>query len=253
MLQGFGSGFSYAQIGQTGFANGLASNWIAIPDESMVLNYQMGDTNSYPGSGITVTDLRGNSNATLYNSPSYSPSGYIEFNPADSEYMITNASLASKIRSDVTTIAMWAYPMDDGVLLSERGEASLSSGWHDSQIEVVSGKMKFGMWSSSGLISLVSNIDTPPNAWYHLVMTYNGENLFAYVNGNYAGFVTFDRLNPIEGGTDIFYAIAGPDTTNMGDGTYAKMRLGGFQVYNLALTSLQVGRLYENGKNRYSL
>lgn len=249
-MTGFGSGFTF---GQTGYSNGLVTTQtVNIPTESLVLNYDISDTNSYAGSGNTVVDLKGNSNATLYNTPTYA-SGYLSFDPASSEYLITNTSLAAKVTSDVTTIAMWAYPMDNGVLLSERGEASLLSGWHDSQMEMVSGAMEFGMWSGSGIISFISSIATPINNWYHFAMTYNGTKLDAYVNGNNAGSATFSRLNPIEGGAGIFYAVAGPDTTNMGDGTYAKMRLGGMQIYNIALSAEQITKIFNDKRNQYGI
>ena len=83
-------------------------------------------------------------------------------------------------------------------------------------------------------------IATPLNNWYHFTIVYDGTTLRAYVNGAPAGTNTFARLNPIEGGAGIHYAIAATDTTNMGDGTYANMRLGQFLVYSTALSAAQV-------------
>jgi hypothetical protein len=148
---------------------------------------------------------------------------------------------------------MWAYPIDDGVLLSERGEASISSGWHDSQMEMVAGTMKFGMWSGDGIVSVTSSISTPKNVWHHFTMTHNGTKLIAYVNGQVAGEAIFNRFNPVEGGTGIYYAVAGPDTTSMGDGTYANMRFGGMQVYNVALTASEVDQNFRATRSKYGV
>lgn len=252
MSSGFGVGFTPRRFYSAahGFGCGFTKT-AGIVLTGLVLHYDIGNTSSYPGSGTTVTDLMGNSNATLSNSPTYT-SGHLAFNGTN-QYLLTNTSLASKVTTDLTTISMWAYPTDNGVLLSEYGEGNLASGWHDAQMEMVGGTMEFGMWNGTGITSLVSSIATPLNAWYNFVITYDGTKLTAYVNGVAAGTVTFSRLNPIEGGTGIFYAIAGADITNMGDGTYANMKLGQFLVYNRALTSDEVALNYSECRGSYGV
>jgi hypothetical protein len=53
-----------------------------VLDNGLILNYDISNAASYPGTGTTVTDLTGSSNATLYNSPTYTAAGgaYITFN-----------------------------------------------------------------------------------------------------------------------------------------------------------------------------
>lgn len=248
---GFGFNFSNNLGGTSGFNQGFYSPRPSIITAGLVLHYDIGNADSYSGGGAVVVDLVGNSNATLNNSPTYS-SGHLEFN-GTTQYLMTDTSLASKVTTDITSISMWAYPMDNGVMLSERGAASLASGWHDSQMEIVAGTMKFGMWNEAGISSVSSTVATPLNNWYNFTMVYNGTKLDAYVNGIAAGSTTFSRVNPIEGGTGIHYAIAGPDSTNMGDGGYANMRLGQFLVYNTALTEADVVTNYDATKKNYGL
>lgn len=237
---GFGKGFKAGGLGSSGFGAGFSTPAASVVATGLVLQYDIGNPASYPGSGATVTDLAGNSNATLYNGPTYS-SGYLTFDGSN-DVLITNTSLASKVTTDITSISMWAYPMDNGVLLSEVGSNALPNAavWHDSQMEMVGGTMKFGMWGGVGIGSITSTIATPLNSWYHFTIVYDGTTLRAYVNGTLAGTNTFARLNPIEGGAGIHYAIAATDITNMGDGTYANMRLGQFLVYSTALSADQV-------------
>lgn len=251
-MPGFDGGFTTLQAGlsASGFGSGLVSP-ARLVDDGLVLHYKISDPSSYSGSGATIVDLAGNSNATLNNAPSYS-SGYLTFNGSN-QYLITNTSLASKVTTDLTTISMWAYPLDNGILLTERGESSLASGWHDSQMEMVGGTMRFGMWSTPGIAYLASSVPTPLNNWYNFVMTYDGTKLNAYVNGQPAGSATFSRLNPIEGSTGIFYAIASGDLTNMGDGTYASMRLGQFLVHNRALTADEVTKNFNATRRIYGI
>jgi len=254
MSSGFNTGFLQGTLGAAqGFGAGFtAAAEVAGPISSgLVLQYDIGNVASYPGSGNTVYDLQGNSNATLVNSPTYS-SGYLQFDGTN-EYLMTNTSLASKVTTDITSISMWAYPMDNGVLLSEQGSTSLNAGWHDSQMEMVAGTMKFGMWSGVGITSVTSAIATPLNSWYNFTIVYNGTKLTAYVNGTNAGEVTFARMNPIEGGAGIHYAIAAQDFTSMGDGGYANMRLGQFLVYSVALTADQVLENFNATRTTYGI
>lgn len=218
-----------------------------------MLQYDIGNTASYGGSGATVTDLVGNSAATLYNGPTYA-SGYLTFNGTN-QALVTNTSLASKVTTDITSIVMWAYPMDNGVLLSEVGSNALpnAAGWHDSQMEMVGGTMKFGMWNGLGISTIASSVATPLNNWYHFAMVYDGTKLNAYVNGTAAGSVTFSRMNPIEGSAGIHYTIAAADITNMGDGTYAAMRLGQFLVYSTALTAAEISQNFGAGRSFYGV
>ncbi len=221
----------------------------------LILRYVISDTDSYSGT-TTVTDLKSNSNATLNGGPTFSLNGYLNFDGTN-DYLMTNTSLASLFtgsspnKSEFTSICMWVYPQDNGVLLTEQGFTTLNSGWHDSQIEMVSGSLEFGMWSGVGITGFVSSVSTPFHKWYYLSLVYNGSTLSAYVNGQLAGTTTFDRYAPYNNGSALHYAIAAEDFTSQGDGTYVKMKLGDFHVYNIALSQQQVINNYNITKNNY--
>jgi hypothetical protein len=224
----------------------------------LILRYEISDNDSYSGSN-TVTDLVGNSNATLVDGPTYSVNGYLNFDGVN-DYLYTNSNLQSSFsgvspnKSELTSIFMWIYPTDDGVILSEIGVQNTFVGvWHTSIVEMVSGSFKFGLWSDgSGNINVTSSIPTPLNNWYYIGMTYNGSTLTAYVDGVSVGTVTFNRLAPYNSGSGLFYSLAHSDTTNMGsDGSYVKMKLGAFQVYNTALSQQQILNNYNFTKSNY--
>lgn len=257
---GFNQEFTRASIGASaggGWGGGFTRPVAAKFSDSLVLKYDIGNPASYSGTGYVVTDIAGNSNGTLINSPSYTP-GYLAFDGLG-QYLTTDADLSPQWRpgvdnTDVVSVVMWAYPMDNGVLLSERNASGITSGWHESQIEMVSGTLKIGTWSTSNsIVSITSSVATPLNVWYHICLSYDGSTLHAYVNGQAAGSVTYSRSNPIENGNSLFYTIAGPDTTSMGDGTYAKMRLGSFSVYKKALAASEVTQDFSDTKSSYGL
>lgn len=202
------------------------------------------DVASYT-SGSTLTDIKSSLNATLYNSPTYTSTGgkYITFN-GSTQYAITG-NLASKFPSSAKpiTIQLWAYPTENGVLVSELGTASPSSGWHESVIEITgSNTLRVGLWNTSGAISQLSTSITL-NTWHLIGITYDGTSMKGYLDGTNFGTLAFARDVPhAYGGNGEYFALGLSDATNMGDGTYANYRLGRFDVFNTALTADEMNR-----------
>jgi hypothetical protein len=221
----------------------------------LILRYELKDTDSYSGT-TTVTDLSGNSNATLYNGPTYSINGYINFDGTN-DYLSTNTSLNSKLSpvntSTIISHFTWVYPTDNGVIVSEIGQTTSNTLWHDSQIEIVGGNLKFGLWTGiGGVSSLNSSISTPFYNWYYVGLTYDGATMRGYVNGQLAGTKNLIRDTPYNlGSTGLHYAIGASDSTSLGDGSPAKMKLGAFHVYNTTLSSQQVLNNYNYTKSNY--
>jgi hypothetical protein len=134
----------------------------------LILRYEISDRDSYSGTN-SVTDLVSNSDATLYSGPTYSINGYINFDGID-DYLSTNTSLSSKLSptntSNIISHFTWVYPTDNGVIVSELGQTTSNILWHDSQIEIVGGNLKFGLWTlPAGLTSSNSSIPTPFYNW----------------------------------------------------------------------------------------
>lgn len=80
----------------------------------LIRYYNAGDTNSYPGSGTTWTDLQGSGyNLTLTNGPTFTSSGggsYFTFDGADDEASGNDAGLPTS--NNARTIMMWCYRLD---------------------------------------------------------------------------------------------------------------------------------------------
>ena len=232
------------------------SSGSVIVSTGLILNYDIGNASSYSGAGSTVTDLQASSNATLFNTPTYT-SGYLTFNGTN-QYLTTNTSLNSKLSpantSTVISVFTWVYPMDNGVIVQELGQTTPNSGWHDSQIEMVAGTMKFSVWSNQPGFS--SAISTPLSAWYYAGFTFDGSVLRGYVNGALAvTSPTITRSTPYNDGGNraLHYAIAHATITNLGDGTFSNMRLGALHVYNTALTAGQVSTNFQADRSRYGV
>ena len=234
--------------------NGYWTSYVSLVTSGLILNYDISNSSSYPGSGTTITDLQANSNATTFNSPTYTSSGgaYLTFDGIN-EYFTTNTALGSKLNpvnsSTIISIFVWVYPMDNGVIVQEIGQTTPNTNWHDSQIEMVSGTLRFSVWSNNP--GFASSISTPLNNWYYIGFTYDGTNLRGYVNGSLA--VTSGTISRSTPGSNLYYAIAHADNTNLGDGTFSNMRFGGMQVYNTALSTNDVLNNYNATKSRFGL
>jgi len=234
--------------------NNYWTSYVSLVTSGLILNYDISDSSSYSGSGTTITDLQANSNSTTFNSPTYTSSGgsYLTFNGSN-QYFRTNTALGSKLNpvnsSTIISIFVWVYPMDNGVIVQEIGQTTPNSGWHDSQIEMVSGTLRFSVWSNNP--GFASTISTPLNNWYYVGFTYDGTNLRGYVNGSLA--VTSGTISRSTPGANLYYAIAHNDATNLGDGSFANMRFGGMQVYNTALSTNDVLNNYNAQKSRFGL
>ena len=208
------------------------------------------DVASYT-SGTTLTDIKSSVNATLYNSPAYTSTGgkYLTFN-GSSTYGITN-NLASKVTGSTLTLLAWIYPTGNGVVITELGTGSTSSGWHDAQIEITGGNtLRVGIWNNS-IVQLNTSITL--NAWHLVGFTYDGTTLTGYKDGVSFSSTTTGRQTPTSNGNGLYYGIGLSDGTNMGSGAYGSFRLGGFQVYSSALTSDEINRNYMSTAWRFGI
>lgn len=209
------------------------------------------DVSSYV-SGTTLSDITASPvHATLYNSPAYTSTGgkYLTFNGSNT-YAITN-NLASKMgNTSAITLFAWVYPTGNGVIASELGVASTSSGWHESVMEITGGNtLRVGFWSGSGIVQISTAITL--NAWHLIAITYDGTTMKGYLNNSNFGSSTFTRQAAHLYGNGEHFAFGLADATNMGHGGYGAFRLGDFQVFNRALTADELDRTYNLYAYRY--
>ncbi len=229
-----------------------------VISSGLILQYDMQNSNSYSGSGTTVTDIRGNSSGTLNNGPTFNSTGtkYLTFDGVN-DWLVTDTSLNSKLSpantSRIISFGMWVYPMDNGVLVNEKGGSGLNAGWYDSQIEIVSSTIKFSVYPYS---SIVTSPTISLNEWHYIVLVYDGTNVKGYRNGSLVGTsANFTRSTPYldPGQYGLHYGLAVAVSTNLGDGSYANCRIGAFHVYNIALTADQVLENFNKTRTIYGV
>jgi len=228
---------------------------IPIISNGLILYLDAGDTSSYSGSGTTWTDVSGNINTgTLMNGPTYTSGtpSYFTFDGTN-DYVLANntslnsPSLTSRFSNTSVSHFSWIYPTGAGILVTELGQTTPNTGWHDSNIEIsAAGAFSFSTWHN-GLTSKVVSANQLFNIWYYVGFTYDGTTLTAYINGSSIGTTTFARSAP----SQTYYALFATDATNMGSGGQGVGRCSSFSVYNRALSAAEIQQNWLANKSRF--
>jgi len=236
---------------------GIFDEWTGAPvvDSSLMVWLDAGQPSSYSGSGATWTDLSGNDkNYTLSNGPTFNSGaknttgGTLTFTTASSQYATSASSLFNSTTYNTFTMNIWIYPTSSGNIIQIDGQAALATGYHASAIEITAaGVISFGLWTGS-VVTTIATSTQSLNAWYNLVITYNGTTATAYVNGASVGSSNITWSAP---GTSTFMALMAADGTNMGTNAYTSGNLGAFMVYNRSLTVDEVISNYNALRRRY--
>jgi hypothetical protein len=236
---------------------GIFDEWTGAPvvDGSLMVWLDAGQPSSYSGSGATWTDLSGNGkNYTLSNGPTFNSGaknttgGTLTFTTASSQYATSASSLFNSTTYNTVTMNIWVYPTSSGNIIQIDGQAALATGYHASAIEITAaGVISFGLWTGSAVTTIATSTQSL-NAWYNLVITYNGTTATAYVNGASVGSSNITWSAP---GTSTFMALMAAESTGMGTNAYTSGNLGAFMVYNRSLTVDEVTSNYNALRRRY--
>jgi hypothetical protein len=226
-------------------------------DANLQIKYSLDEYDSYPGSGTTIYDQIG----TAQNGGITNNSG-VATDSSGNKYLTISQANSSVIASAGTTqgttqsIFLWIYPSDSnndgkadgGVIYNENGPGGT---WHDPQIEMVDGKVRFNRWSSAGYTLISPNpyqsSNITPNQWHLIGFTGTLTQITGYINGTALTTATQPWYrNPTN---TITHKIGGSDSvTNLGDGTNGDFRFNSFYLFNKALSSAEVTALYNYTK-----
>jgi len=225
-------------------------------DANLQIKYSLDEYDSYSGSGNTIYDQIGTAqNGGITNNSGVATDSrgvkYLTISEANSSVIATNGTAQGTTQS----IFFWIYPLDSnsdgisdgGVIYNENGSGG---GWHDPQIEMVGGKVRFNRWSSTGYTQISPNpyqsSTITPNQWHLIGFTGTLTQITGYINGTALSTATQPWLR--NGGL-ITHKIGGSDTvTNLGDGTNGDFRFNSFYLFNKALSSAEVTSLYNYTK-----
>ena len=199
------------------------------------------DTNSYPGSGTTWTDLSGNgNNATLINGPTFNSGngGSIVFDGAN-DYVATNVS-----RNDSTnenyTITLWFKITS--FTSSDMRLGGATSGDLDQFAFGFTGT-QLRLWLGSSWNNTSINFST--NTIYNIQIAHSGTDTLTYVDGTLYKTITSKSsyFNNFGLGNSFMLTYG----SHFGGSMYIA------SIYNRALTASEVRINYRHYKNRFNI
>jgi hypothetical protein len=186
--------------------------------------------------------------------------GYVRFLPANNNYLMVGdlknfyPQVTSATRSGVFTLSLWFNPTGlNGVLASDLWSSSINTGYHTTDIEMVNGNLYFAVWPRSTYIYTATAVSL--NTWHHVVLTYTGSKVIAYLDGALVGSATYTRVGPAMGSlTDSqYFGIGATDGTNFGSGAYGNFLLGNVKFYASSLSAADINQIYRDEKTKYDL
>ena len=187
--------------------------------------------------------------------------GSIQFTAANTNYGYNLNSLATVAGTNnwSETKELWVrLPAtaagSNGCILVEEGSTTPDGGWYDSQIEMVSGTLKCGVWNGS-IINFNLAASVSRNTWHQIVWRYNsGTTTFdGFFDGVKVSGTTTGRQNPAANSYPLYYHLGTGTGTNMGSGAYMTGDIAIFKYWNQALTDAQVQSNWTATRGRFGV
>jgi len=236
----------------------VASDTTTINDTSLtpfvtsglLVHLDAGDSNSYPGSGTTWTDLSGNGyNGTLYNGVSYTTdNGGALITDGSNDYILIGRVPGTGTSTQSVTWSVWTYPTDTSGNIMSMSSTNPQGSWNMPPIGATNSHFRGKIWSNNYLDSTTYT----QNNWYNLVLVFDYSNSaqYFYVNGSLVDSQTGITYNSSNSNNYMFLGQQNPGADNYG--MYSG-RYGQFLIYNRALSSSEILTNFNGIKSRYGL
>jgi len=256
------SGVTWSKVSSVNGVNTSSMSDISgipgIVTNDLVLHVDVGDPDSYPGSGTTWSDLVGGFNGTLSNGPTYSSGngGHILFDGSDDVSNHGNDSSLNFNSSSPLTIQLWLNSDRDTEyqILASRFHQTSLIGWEFSLGPSNNRDEAFFVFrnSQSEQKSAYSNsLAYVPDTWVNVAITYDGSenasNITFYGDGVDVGNTVLQNntVNPAVSST--------ADLTLGARGTLSRLHgsLAAVKIYNRELSSAEILQNYNSTKSRY--
>lgn len=242
----------------------VASQMLTVVKDGLVLNVDAGDTNSYPGTGVTWSDRSTQANAlTLTNGPVYdtTTSPNILFDGVDDCAVDGGNSTIKAISNGGSyTVDAWIKinfltPAGQYICGNQNlGVGSYGFGF----VAVTNGgiiRFFYVSASSTNTVSLTIPSGIPTATWMHLVGTFQYDNgTFASVYSVYKNSVqevtstTSQPIGTLANSANSFFVGRRPNGT-----IPASINLASLKIYNKALSADEVKQNFNAGRGRFGL
>ena len=223
-----------------------------ITTSNLVLWYDPSFSTSYPGSGITITNLANTSLAGTMSNITYS-SPYFTYNGSTSQVTVADNSVLEP-GSGSWTMEAWVYQTNQGgaqVILGKFDPGGLAA---DVSYSIrYNGNIYAQMGDGTGAYINSTSYSLPLNTWKQVVYVYTNsggtKTLQTYINGASIGSVNHTLNSILDTPSNLYLG-----SYNNGEySQYFNGRIGVTRLYNTALTAAQVLQNYNANKSTYGL
>ena len=223
-----------------------------IVKNGLILYLDAGNTKSYPGSGLTWSDITSNISATLTNGPSFSTAnnGSIGFDGVDDLVWIpfvlnTNSSFTIEVIAKCSN-------MDTNIATRETiwSFNSGTFGYQLLDLEIWGDLMKSfngdGTNFTAAPIQLAAtNINS--NNWHNYLLSSNNGSWSWYLDG-----ININNYTPTYTGTSSYFKLASRGSSNTGSAQSWNGKINVVKIYNRSLTAAEVLQNYNAIKSRFN-
>jgi hypothetical protein len=175
--------------------------------------------------------------------------GYYTFDGTLNKFAYAQRDFADRAN---VSIFMWVYPTAAGVLLSHNGQVDPYDGYRLTTMAYTSGgKFQSGLYNS-GAVFTTSTLNTPINNWYYVGLTYDGNTIRQYINGQLDGSVSM--ANWTTATSDFFHIGASQSGTCFGTCPTAggSFRFGELSIYRSTLSDADVTANFTATRPRFA-
>ena len=225
-----------------------------VVTDGLVLYLDAANTKSYPGIGITWTDLSRSGNSSELNGPTFNSAngGSIVFNGTNDFVEIQNQIQFDQ--TDPFTLSSWVKSSNVSNELIINNENILYTGY---RLNInVNANIEIGLRSSiSDDIAIETLNSINANTWYHIVGTYDGTSnvsgMKIYINGveedtnTISNTLTSSTLSNQKTLLGIRRLSPPPDPL--------RGNIANVQIYNRALSTIEITQNYNATRTRFGL
>jgi hypothetical protein len=240
----------------------LLTDFREVPDTSIVLSLDAGNTGSYPGTGTLWNDLSEYSNdGTLINGPTFTSTngGGIVFDGTDDYVSISDNTT---LRPTVFTLDVWIKPtsftnLNSTIIVKPYNSSPWTSPFLSYMIRINDYGTILQCSTNNGTYCPLSvNYSFSTGTIYNIVYTYDSRTGLAisYLNGNQVGTTTFASGNilysafPVLLGSSGGYVSTGGNINEEFSGTIYNVN-----TYNRFLSSTEILENFNGTKAKYGL
>ena len=207
------------------------------PANSKILSLDVSNTQSYPGSGTTWTDLSGlKNNGTLNNGVAYNSgnSGYFDLDGSN-DYISFSEYIP--INNQSTTISVWM--LSSGNQYSLFGDSATSH-----YVQFIDKRAIIGYGYLGGTHSFATN--HPTTSWMNITWRWSGGTFRCFRNGVDSDTGSISKTVPA---VNSFNQIGRRQTGSR----YMNVNLGQFEIWNYGLSDSDITDFYNATKSRFGL